>query len=99
MAHSHTMLSIAQILGLFFCAHHFWPKGTTYRKAGGDWEKSYRRRHAQGHSRSNKRGGETGEERDIMSTRTGNGGKAGTQARDIEAGAMSSTKERDESNE
>ncbi|EKD20458.1 hypothetical protein MBM_01140 [Drepanopeziza brunnea f. sp. 'multigermtubi' MB_m1] len=56
MAHSHTMLSIAQILGLFFCAHHFWPKGTTYRKAGGDWEKSYRRRHAQGHSRSTKRG-------------------------------------------
>ena len=51
MVGSKTVLHIVEILGVFFCAHHLWPKGVTYGKQE-DWEKSYRKRHAHGTSRS-----------------------------------------------
>ncbi|KAG4432672.1 hypothetical protein IFR05_011850 [Cadophora sp. M221] len=51
MVGSSTVLHIVEILGVFFCAHHLWPKGVTYGKQE-DWEKSYRKRHAHGPSRS-----------------------------------------------
>ncbi|KAK2627255.1 hypothetical protein QTJ16_003221 [Diplocarpon rosae] len=54
MVQSRTILYLVEILGVFFCAHHLWPKGITYGKPE-DWEKDYRKKHAHGHSRSKSR--------------------------------------------
>ena len=52
MAGSNTILHIIEILGVFVCAHHFWPKGITYGDAD-DWEVAHRKRQGHG-SKSNK---------------------------------------------
>jgi hypothetical protein len=52
MVQSKAILHIIEILGVFVCAHHFWPKGVTYGEAE-DWEIEHRKRHAHGsHSQS-----------------------------------------------
>ncbi|CAL3969269.1 unnamed protein product [Diplocarpon coronariae] len=51
MVQSRTILHLVEILGVFLCAHHLWPKGVTYGKSE-NREKSYRKKHARGHSRS-----------------------------------------------
>jgi hypothetical protein len=52
MVKSHLVLHIIEILGVFVCAHHLWPKGVTYGEAD-DWELEHRKRHAHGsHSKS-----------------------------------------------
>ena len=48
-------MHILEILGVFICAHHLWPKGITYGEAE-EWEKKHRMSH--GKSKSSKgRGG------------------------------------------
>ncbi|KAL2075771.1 hypothetical protein VTL71DRAFT_714 [Oculimacula yallundae] len=64
---ANTVLHIVQILGVFFCAHHLWPKGVTYGNQE-DWEKSYRKRHAHGSSSKSK-----------SKSGRGNGGNAGNE--------------------
>jgi hypothetical protein len=52
MVKSHLVLHIIEILGVFVCAHHLWPKGVTYGEAE-EWEVEHRKRHAHGsHSKS-----------------------------------------------
>jgi hypothetical protein len=41
---SGALIHIVQILGVFVCAHHFWPKGITYGEQE-EWEKAYRKKH------------------------------------------------------
>jgi len=48
MVQSHLVLHILEILGVFVCAHHLWPKGVTYGEAE-DWEIEHRKRHGHGH--------------------------------------------------
>jgi len=56
MVKSHLVLHIIEILGVFVCAHHLWPKGVTYGEAD-DWELEHRKRHAHGsHSKSKSTG-------------------------------------------
>lgn len=38
------LVHIASIVGVFVCAHHFWPKGMLYGERE-EYEKEYRRRH------------------------------------------------------
>lgn len=47
MVQSHLVLHIIQILGVFVCAHHLWPKGVTYGEAE-DWEVKHRKKQAHG---------------------------------------------------
>ncbi|PSS13026.1 hypothetical protein M430DRAFT_263777 [Amorphotheca resinae ATCC 22711] len=47
MAGGSAIMHLIEILGVFVCAHHFWPKGITYGEKE-DWEKRYRHKH--GHS-------------------------------------------------
>ena len=45
---------IATIAGVFYCVHHFWPKGITYGERE-EWEKKYRHHHIHGTSSSSSR--------------------------------------------
>ncbi len=47
MVKSHLVLHIVEILGVFVCAHHFWPKGVTYGEAE-EWEIEHRKKNAHG---------------------------------------------------
>lgn len=56
MVESHLILHVIEILGVFFCAHHLWPKGVTYGEQE-EWEKAHRKRQSRqarrkGHSNS-----------------------------------------------
>lgn len=51
---SNVVLHIIEIIGVFFCAHHLWPKGVTYGEQE-DWEKAHRKRHAHGSRSTSKR--------------------------------------------
>ncbi|KAF8866742.1 hypothetical protein BDZ45DRAFT_734762 [Acephala macrosclerotiorum] len=55
MVESKTIIHIIEILGVFACAHHFWPKGITYGEQE-EWEKAHRKRHEHG-SKSRSKGG------------------------------------------
>ena len=47
MVGSSAILHIIEILGVFVCAHHFWPKGVTYGEDE-DWAQSHRKRNEHG---------------------------------------------------
>lgn len=56
MPDGNTILHIVEILGVFVCAHHFWPKGITYGEAE-DWEKKYRKHPSRSKSSKSRNGG------------------------------------------
>jgi hypothetical protein len=50
------ILHIVEILGVFFCVHHFWPKGVTYGEKE-EWEKTHHRhRHSHAKRKHSSRG-------------------------------------------
>jgi hypothetical protein len=55
MLNSNTAMHILEILGVFICAHHLWPKGITY---GGpdDWEKKYKKHSSRSKSSNSSKG-------------------------------------------
>lgn len=69
---SKTLMHILEILGVFICAHHLWPKGITYGDPD-DWETKHKKKHSS-RSKSSK----------SSNSRSRNGGSSSEEARSSE---------------